>query len=291
MDLNFLFVSALNGVIYGAFLLLTSLGLSLVFGLGRVVNFAHGALYAVGGYALLDLMRRAGAGYWPALVLAPLLVVPFAILVERLTIFPIRRRPEIDTLLVTFGVSFMIIGGIEWGWGTGTALIPTPAPFGGTVSLLGNQYPLYRLVAAALSLLVSAAVFAFVQWTPIGLRIRAITDDGDMAEALGIDTKWLLTVVFGGAAGLAAFAGALGAPIFAVQPEMGTGILLDSFLAVILGGLGNLPGSAVGAFIVAMTKSIGGGYIADWSIALLFLVVGVVMVFRPTGVLGRGRVA
>jgi branched-chain amino acid transport system permease protein len=291
MDLNFLFVSALNGVIYGAFLLLTSLGLSLVFGLGRVVNFAHGALYAVGGYALLDLIHRAGIGYWPALVLAPLLVVPFAILMERLTIFPIRRRPEIYTLLVTFGLSFMIVGGIEYVWGTGTALIPTPAPFGGTISVFGNQYPRYRLAAAALSLLVSGGVFAFVQFTPIGLRIRAITDDGDMAEALGIDTKWLLTLVFGGAGGLAGFAGALGAPIFAVQPEMGTSILLDSFLAVILGGLGNLPGSALGAFIVAMTKSIGGGYIADWSIALLFVVVGVVMVVRPTGVLGRGRVA
>ena len=291
MDLNFLFVSALNGVIYGAFLLLTSLGLSLVFGLGRVVNFAHGALYAIGGYALLDLMRRTGAGYWPALALVPFLVAPFAMAMERLTIFPIRHRPEIYTLLVTFGASFMIIGGIEYVWGTGTALVPTPAPLGGTVRIFGNQYPLYRLGAAALSLLVSAGVFAFVRLTPVGLRIRAITDDADMAEALGIDTKRLLTTIFGGAAGLAAFAGALGAPIFAVQPEMGTGILLDSFLAVILGGLGNLPGSAMGAFIVAMTKSIGGGYIADWSVALLFIVVGIVMVVRPTGVLGRGRVA
>jgi branched-chain amino acid transport system permease protein len=291
LDLNFLFVSALNGVVYGAFLLLTSLGLSLVFGLGRVVNFAHGALYALGGYALVDVIRRADAGYWVALAAAPLVVVPFAIVMERLTILPIRHRPEIDTLLVTFGASFMIIGGIEYLWGTGTVLIPTPAPLTGTVTIAGNQFPLYRLFAAALSLLVAAGVFALVQLTPVGLRIRAITDDGDMAEALGIDTTRLLTLVFAGAAGLAAFAGALGAPVFAVQPEMGTGILLDSFLAVILGGLGNLPGSAVGALIVAMTKSIGGGYIADWSIALLFLVVGIVLVFRPTGVLGRGRVA
>lgn len=291
MDLNFLFVSALNGVIYGAFLLLTSLGLSLVFGLGRVVNFAHGALYALGGYALLELIRRAGAGYWPALLLAPLLVAPFAMAMERLTIVPIRGRPEIYTLLVTFGASFMIIGGIEYLWGTATTIVPVPSALAGTVALLGNPYPIYRLGAAGLSLLVSAGVFAFVHRTPIGLRIRAITDDADMAEALGIDTARLLTLVFGAAAGLAAFAGALGAPIFSVHPEMGTSILLDSFLAVILGGLGNLPGSAAGALIVAMTKAIGGGYIADWSVALLFVVVALVMVFRPTGVLGRGRVA
>lgn len=291
MDLNFLFVSTLNGVIYGMFLLLTSLGLSLVFGLGRVVNFAHGALYAMGGYALLEVMRRTGGEYWPALVVAPLLVVPVAILIERATIFPIRQRHDIYTLLVTFGVSFMIVGGIESAWGTSTSLIRTPYPFEGTVDILGNQYPLYRLVAAGVSLIVSAGVFAFVQFTPIGLRIRAITDDGEMAEALGINTKWLLTIVFGAAAGLAAFAGALGAPIFAVHPEMGMSILLDSFLAVILGGLGNLPGSAVGALVVALTKSIGGGYIADWSIALLFIVVAVVLIVRPTGVFGRGRAA
>jgi branched-chain amino acid transport system permease protein len=291
VDLNFLFVSALNGTIYGAFLLLTSLGLSLVFGLGRVVNFAHGALYALGGYAVVDVMRRADVGYWPALAAAPLMVFPIAVLIERATIFPIRHRPDIYTLLVTFGVSFMVIGGIEYVFGTGTTLVRTPAPFTGTIDVLGNQYPLYRIFAAALSLLVSAGVFAVVQLTSVGLRIRAITDDGEMAEALGIDTSRLLTLVFGAAAGLAAFAGALGAPIFAIHPDMGMSILLDSFLAVILGGLGNLPGSAVGAFVVALTKSIGGGYVADWSIAFLFVVVAVVLIVRPTGVFGRGRVA
>lgn len=291
MDLNFVFVSILNGVVYGAFLLLTSLGLSLVFGLGRVVNFAHGALYAMGGYALIAVMHGAGAGYWTALVLAPLLVVPIAIVIERATIHPIRHRSDIYTLLVTFGLSFMIIGTIEYGWGTGTTLLPPPAPFTSTVDILGNQYPVYRLVAAVVSLIVSAGVFAVIQWTPVGLRIRAITDDPGMAEALGVNTKWLLTLVFGCAAGLAAFAGALGAPIFAIHPEMGMNILLDSFLAVILGGLGSLPGSAIGAFVVALTKSIGGGYVADWSIAFLFVVVAIALIFRPTGVFGRGRVA
>lgn len=290
MDWNFLFVITLNGSVYGAFLLLPTLGLSLVFGLGRVVNFAHGALYALGAYLLVDLMRILG-GYWPALLIAPLLMVPFAIAVERLTIAPIRHRPEIYTLLVTFGVAFMILGGIEYYWGTGTTLTPIPRPFQGTVNILGNPYPAYRLFAAALSLAISAGVFAFVQRTPVGLRIRAITDDGEMAEALGINTRGLLTLVFGGAAGLAAFAGALGAPIFTVNPGMGSGILLDSFLAVILGGLGNLPGSAVGALTVALAKSIGGGYLSDWSIAVIFGVVAVMLIFRPRGVLGRGRVA
>jgi branched-subunit amino acid ABC-type transport system permease component len=185
----------------------------------------------------------------------------------------------------------MIVGGIEYLWGTGTKLLPPPSPFVGTVDILGNQYPLYRLVAAALSLLVSAGVLAAVQFTPIGLRIRAITDDAGMAEALGVNHKRLLTLVFGCAAGLAAFAGALAAPIFAIHPEMGMNILIDSFLVVVLGGLGSLTGSVIGAFFVSLTKSIGGGYFAEWSTAFLFVVVALALIVRPTGVFGRGRVA
>ena len=291
MDLNFLFVNILNGVVYGSFLLLTSLGLSLVFGLGRVVNFAHGALYAMGGYALIAVMHAGGAGYWLALAVAPLLVIPMAMAIERATINPIRHRPDVDTLLVTFGLSSMIVGAIEYVWGTGTTLLPPPSPFTGTVDVLGNQYPLYRLVAALVSLLVSAGVFAIIQFTPMGLRIRAITDDPGMAEALGVNIKRLLTLVFGFAAGLAALAGALGAPIFAIHPEMGMNILIDSFLVVVLGGLGSLTGSALGAFFVALTKSIGGGYFAEWSTAFLFLIVALALIVRPTGVFGQGRVA
>ena len=291
MDWNFLFVNILNGVVYGSFLLLTSLGLSLVFGLGRVVNFAHGAIYAMGGYALIVVMYGIGAGYWLGLVAAPLLVIPIAMVIERVAIRPIRHRPDVDTLLVTFGLSSMIVGGIEYVWGTGTKLLPPPSPFAGIVDVFGNQYPLYRLVAAVVSLLVSAGVFVVIQFTPIGLRIRAITDDPGMAEALGVNRKRLLTLVFGCAAGLAALAGALGAPIFAIHPEMGMNILIDSFLVVVLGGLGSLTGSVIGAFFVSLTKSIGGGYFAEWSTAILFLVVAVVLIARPTGVFGHGRVA
>ena len=291
MDINFFFVNALNGFVYGAFLLLTSLGLSLVFGLGRVVNFAHGALYALGGYAFVTATQKLAAPFWLALLIAPIPVAIIAIAIERFTIYPIRDRPEIYTLLVTFGMTFMLIGAIEHLWGTGTTLVQAPGALQGTVQIFGNPFPIYRLVAAGISLLLSGGAFAFIQFTPIGLRIRAITDDPGMAQAVGINTQWLLTLVFGAAAGLAAFAGGIGAPIFAVHPDMGSGILLDAFLAVILGGLGNLPGTAIGAMFVALTKSIGGGYVAEWSIAVLFGLVAVALIFRPTGLFGQGRVA
>ena len=290
MDWNFFFVIALNGFIYGSFLLLPTLGLSLVFGLARIVNFAHGQLYALGAYLAVDLMRTVGS-YWSAVIISPLLMVLFAIVVERLTIVPIRNRSEIYTLLVTFGLALMVVGGIEQYWGTAALLVRVPSQFRDTVTILGNEYPAYRLFAAALSLTITAAVFALVQWTPFGLRIRAVADDREMAGAIGINTTWLITLVFGGAAGLAAFAGALGAPIFTVNLGTGSSILLDSFLAVILGGLGNLPGSAIGAFIVALAKNIGSGYLSDWSIAVIFGIVGLMLIVRPKGVLGRGRVA
>jgi branched-chain amino acid transport system permease protein len=290
MDWNFLFVIVLNGFIYGSFLLLPTLGLSLVFGLARIVNFAHGQLYALGAYLAVDLMRTVGS-YWSAVIISPLLMVLFAIVVERLTIVPIRNRSEIYTLLVTFGLALMIVGGIQQYWGTAALLVRVPSHFQDTVTILGNEYPAYRLFAAALSLTMAAAVFALVQWTPFGLRMRAVADDREMAGAIGINTTWLVTLVFGGAAGLAAFAGALGAPIFTVNLGTGSSILLDSFLAVILGGLGNLPGAAIGAFIVALAKNIGGGYLSDWSIAVIFGIVGLMLIVRPKGVLGRGRVA
>ncbi len=290
MNWNFFFVITLNGLIYGSFLLLPTIGLSLVFGLARVVNFAHGQLYALGAYIAVDLVRIWG-GFWLAVIVAPLAMVLFGLVVERLTIAPIRNRSEIYTLLVTFGLALMIVGGIEEYWGTAALLVPIPSHFQGTVTILGNEYPTYRLVAAALSLMMTACVFAVMQWTPVGLRIRAVADDSEMASAIGIDTRRLMTIVFGGAAGLAAFAGALSAPIFTVNLGTGSNIVLDSFLAVILGGLGNLPGSAIGAFIVALAKNIGGGYLSDWSIAVIFGVVGLILIIRPTGVLGRGRVA
>ena len=290
MDLNFFFVIVLNGVIYGSFLLLPTLGLSLVFGLGRVANFAHGQLYALGAYVAVNVIDALG-GFWPAVIISPGLIFLFAVAVELLTIAPIRNRSEIYTLLVTFGLSLMIVGAIQQYWGTGAFLVPAPVRLQGTVSILGNEYPVYRLVAAALSLLVTAGIFAVVRWTPIGLRIRAAADDGEMALAIGINTKRLMTVVFASAAALAAFGGALGAPIYTVNLGMGSSVLLDSFLAVIVGGLGNLPGSAIGAFIVALAKNIGGGYLSDWSIAVIFGAVGLMLIVRPKGVFGRGRVA
>ena len=217
--------------------------------------------------------------------------MPVAIAIERATIYPIRNRPEIYTLLVTFGLTFILVGGIEMIWGSGTTLVTSPPLLSGSVDILGAPYPIYRLFAAGVSLLISAGVFAFILLTPIGLQIRAVTDDAEMAEALGVKTRWLLTMVFGAAAGLAGFAGALGAPIFAVNPEMGSGILIDSFLAAILGVLCNLPGSALGALVVALTKSVGGSFMAEWSVALLFLVVALALIFRPTGLFGRGRIA
>ena len=289
-EFNFLFTNTLNGVIYGSLLLLPALGLNIVFGLGRVVNFAHGSFYALGAYVLFALGSFVG-GYWLVLVCVPFVVMIVGCAIERLVIYPIRHRPEIDTLLVTFGLAFVLVGVIEYQWGTGTHLLKTPEQFHGEVLIFGNQFPIYRLVAAGISIAVSASVFAFIHATPVGVWIRAITDDAEMADAVGINTRLLLTVTFGAAVGLAGFGAALFAPVFALQPEMGLTVLIDSFLIVIVGGLGNLPGTVIAAFIVAITKSIGGGYIADWSTAITFAVVGILLVIRPAGIFNTGRVA
>ena len=170
-ELNFLFVNIVNGLVYGSFLLLTSLGLSLVFGLGRVVNFAHGAFYALGGYVLISVMR-VGAGFWLALAVVPVVLTGIGLALEAGLIRRLRKRPEVDTLLATFGLSAMLVGGIEYLWGTSTTIVKPPLGFEGIVQVLSNDFPIYRFAAAGLSLLMAAGVLAIVQWTPLGLRIR-----------------------------------------------------------------------------------------------------------------------
>lgn len=285
-----LLLSALfNGLIHASLLLLSALGLSLIFGLGRVANFAHGAFYAVGGYVFLTALQRIGVGFWPALALTPAVAFVVAIVLERLVIAPVRPRDEIYTLLATFGLSLVIVGFIEFSAGTGTVIVRPPQWLAATVDVAGVPLPVYRLFAAIISIAVSALVFALVQFTPSGLRIRAITSDQTMAAALGIPVARTAALVFAGATAMVAFAGALGAPIYAVHPEMGTAVLLDSFLVVVIGGLGYLPGAVAGVLIVALVKSLGAVSFPEWSTALLFLLVALVLVWRPTGVFLRGR--
>jgi branched-chain amino acid transport system permease protein len=288
MDIELLFAQFVNGMQYGSLLLLVSLGLSLTFGLGRVVNFAQGDLYALGAFFLLTLLSK--VSFWLALVLLLPMMAILGYIMDLTLIRRIRSRPEIDTMLLTFGIGFVLIGSIEAGWGRTPFTVPTPDPFVGKVAIFGIQYPEYRLAAMVISILVAALLFIFLHYTRAGLAMRAAADDVDMAGYLGINTRALLSLVVALGSGMAALAGGLAAPIYTIMSTMGQGVIIDAFLANIIGGLGSLRGSILASFLIGIVRSIGGGYMAEWSVGLLFICVMGALLFRPTGLFGEGRV-
>ena len=285
-----LLILSLHGWMYSSLLALTSIGLTMVFGLGRVVNFALGVFYALGAYFAAELVPDIG-NYWPLLFLGVIIVAPIGLGVERVFIRPIRGRPEIYSLLLTFAIGLVITGLITTVWGF-EAFFPTaPDPASGTIPLLDRNFVRWRLVTGLVAMLSTFAILLGIQKTTFGLRVRGATENGTMASMLGINNLQIQTLVFGLAAGAAGLAGVLAGPIFTVRPNMGNDFLIDSFLAVVLGGLGSIRGAVVGAFTVGMLSFVIPGWLNPiWADAIVFAIVGIMLVVRPSGIFGEGRV-
>ena len=281
-------LNLLNGWLYSSLLMLTSMGLTMVFGLGRVVNFAMGVFYALGAYFILTFEPQLGS-YWPVLLLGPIVVAPIGLILERSLIRPIRDQPEIYTLLLTFAIAIMFGGIITTSWGA-DSFFPS-APISGAQPILNGLYPNWRIVGGVIACFIGAIVYFGVNSTTAGLQVRAGSENGLMASILGLNTLRLNSLIFGLSAGLAAFAGVLAGPMFTVRPVMGNDFLIDSFLAVVIGGLGSLRGAVVGAFIIGVQKNIIIQWIdAQWAFAIGFAIVAAVILFRPKGIFGEGRV-
>lgn len=285
-------VQLINGLSSGAILLLMALGLSLVFGLGRVVNFSHGAVFALSaliGFTIIDETGR--EGYWLALFLTPIIVGAGAALFELLLIKRIRQRDELDSLLMTYGVGLVIVGFMRLGWGTDGHLVRPPALLDGSVPLplLDTDYPLYRLFVLVLATLLAGALMLFVRRSIWGVRVRASVDNPTTAELLGTDSNKLLMSVFVIGAALAAIAGILSAPILSASAHMGDDMMIEAFLAIVLGGLGSIRGTIVAAFFVGITRGLASTYVDEYVLFVLFAVVGFGIFLRPNGILNDGR--
>ena len=278
----------LSTVVYGSMLSLVSFGLTLVFGLGRVVNFAAGVFYALGAYLALTFLPI--TGYWIGLAVAPLVVGLVGLLTERVVIRPIRNRPEIYTLLASFALAIIFTGVIQSAWEPRARIVD--APIRGAFEILGGPFPQWRIYAALIAITTVGLVWFGLYKTALGLRIRASSDNRLMASLLGLDTTKVLTVTFGLACSMAAIAGALAGPIFSVRATMGNDLLIDAFLAVIVGGLGSLRGAVLGAYLIAAMKNLPVGWLdAEWASITAFALVIFVMITKPAGVFGEGRVA
>lgn len=283
---SLLVVNLVDAWLYGSLLAAVAVALTLVFGLGRVVNFAIGAFYALGAFIAYSFQRT--VGYWLAVVLAVLCVTVLAGAIERTTIRPLRGRTEISTLLATFGLAILLDGLMQVVWGTSTRTMASPV--GGTVPVLGQRMSLFIFVAAALATAVSAGIWALLRWTGIGTVLRGASQNASMAELLGVNTTALMTGLFAASAGIAALVGGFAGPIFSVRPGMDLDFLIDAFLAVVIGGLGSVRGAIVGAYLVALASNLSLTFLTgDVATAVSFVVVIVILLAWPSGIFREGR--
>jgi len=276
----------LNGLSRAMLLFVIAAGLSLIFGLMGIVNFAHGAMYALGGFIAVVIVSVV-QNFWLTLLLAPILVALIGLLVEYVTIRPLYGRDPIYGVLLTFGLTIVIEEGILLVWGPGSQQFSAPGFLQGPIQILGTFYPRYRLFVIVFGVVVALALWVVLQRTRIGMIVRAGNLDSEMVEAMGIDVRRVFTGMFAVGVALAAMGGVVAGPVFSVYPGMGTSILIEAFIVVVIGGLGSIRGSLVGALIVGVSQSVGATYISDYVSILLFVLMIVVLLVRPYGIFGQ----
>jgi len=284
------FQQALNGLSFGALLFILASGLSLVFGMMDVVNLAHGAFYMLGAYVALSVVQFTGS-FWLALLVAPLALALLGLVLEPLLLRRLRGR-HLDQVLLTIGVSLVIVDVIGQVWGREVRSLSAPAGLDGSVALVGGVYPVYRLFVIGFGAALAAAMAVVYRRTKIGMLIRAGVEDAQMLGALGVDTNRLFAATFATGAALAGLAGVIAAPVFGVQPGMDTDPgLLYSLVVVVVGGLGTLSGAVAGSVLVGPADTFGKVLFQDVALAVIFAIVALVLLLKPTGLLGRIRIA
>jgi branched-chain amino acid transport system permease protein len=294
--MDFLIIQFLNGLASASSLFLVAAGLSIIFGVTRIVNFAHGSFYMLGAYLAVSLTGwLGGAGsamsFWLALLLAAAIVAGIGALVEILLLRRIYQAPELFQLLATFGVVLIVGQLVVIVWGPDALIGPRAPGLAGWVEIQGQRFPQYELVLIALGPAVLGGLTWLFRRTRFGILVRAATQDREMVGALGVDQAKLFTAVFALGAGLAAFGGALQLPRDAVSHDMDLRIIADAFVVVVVGGMGSVLGAYLAALLIGELTAFGIWVFPEITLVLTFLIMAVVLVVRPYGLLGRPELA
>jgi len=287
---SLIMIQVMSGLSVGMFLFLVSVGMSLIFGVTRVVNLAHGALYMVGAYLLVSLVEFLPDrwwGFWLALLLAPLGVALLGGAIEVALLRRVYHRDPLMQLILTFGLILVIGTLVLLVWGPDNKSVQRPELLDGSVMLFGQFFPSYYLLVLVLAPLIAIGMWFVFYRTRWGMLIRAATVDREMLGALGVNVAALYTQVFMFGSWLAGFGGALAAPTVAVALGMDSDVLTNAFVVVVVGGLGSFAGSFIAALLVGLLQSFGILIFPSISIVLLFLVMAIVLIVRPWGLLGR----
>ncbi len=285
-ELSTLLAQVFTGLVLGMIYVLLAIGLSLIFGLMTVVNFAHGALYMLGAYFGVFLLGYT-RNFWLALIVAPLMVGALGLLIERFLIRRLYGRSPDDPLLLTFGLSLILIEGVKVFWGKIGLTLDPPRALAGAVDLGFMTFPAYRLFLVAVIVAVLIALYFFLGRTNIGLIIRAGSRDPLMVRALGIDLGRVWLVVFGLGTALAGLAGILAGPMRGAYAEMGVTMVIESFVVIVVGGMGSLLGAVVAGLLIGQVVGLTTLFVPKLAEIMVFMVMAVVLLVRPSGLFGE----
>ena len=290
---SLVFSQIITGISIGSRLFLVAIGLSLIFGVLDVLNFAHGVLYMIGAYMAILAVESAVGSFVLGIVAAIFTVAVVGGILEAVFIRQLYGRDEevLDQLLLTFAFVLIIEDGVRSTFGSQPQLISAPESLTGTVSLgAGLSIPTYRGFVIVMAVLVLSGLLAVLRYTNIGRIVRATSSDREMARLLGINVPQLYTGVFVVGAALAGLGGALAAPLQSVSPALGNQVVVDAFVVVVIGGLGSFVGAFVGAMLIGVLTALGSEVIAGAGVLFPFLAMIVVLVWRPTGLFGGAEV-
>lgn len=282
-----IWVQLVNGLMEGMMLFLIASGLTLIFGVPRIINFAHGSLYMLGAFLTYALVPLIGpgtvSGFFAAVLLSGVLVAMIGAGFEMLALRRIYGTDPLMQLIITVALVYIVRDLVRWVWGPNSVMVPGPEALMGAWVIGGNYFPVFPFVIFAAGLVVVLAMIGIIRFTRAGILLRAGTDDRGMAALLGINEKLIFTAVFAAGSFLAGIAGGMAAPYGDVNYLLDTTVIVSAFIVCVIGGLGNLYGALAGAMLVGVTKAMGVLYFPRLSMVLIFLIMAVVLVTRSLG--------
>lgn len=292
VELTSLLLAMLSGLATGMALFLAAVGLTLVFGVLDVLNFAHGSLYMLGAYSMFFFVRGEGPipfeiNFWVAVLLAAVFVAVFGAFLERVFIRPIYDVDHVFQLLLTFALVLVIDNGVRIMWGTDYRSVDVPGRLDFTVQIFGRGFPAYELFLILAGAIAAVGMWLMFERTRIGKIVRAASEDRDMANALGINVPAIFTLVFLFGSALAGLGGALAAPLQSIIPSMGETIIIEAFIIVVIGGLGSFSGALIGAILIGLVESIAFVFVPNFEPVIPFILLAAVIVVRPAGLFGE----
>lgn len=277
-------INIFNGLVYGALLVVMCSGLALIYGLRRVVNFAHGSLYMLGAYLGYSIALH--SNFWVALVAAPAIMALFGVLLDRYGFRLLQDRDPLTVVLVTFGLLLIIEDFVQTVWGKSNLTVAMPSALATSLDFGGTPLPAYRLAVIGVGALVALGLTAWLRMSKIGLFVRAASTDPTTTAMQGVNTDVLSAGVVGLGTALAGLAGVVAAPFLSLSPSMSSDVIIDSFVVVVVGGLGSLAGAFIAAMVLGMVQALGAVYVPDLSAVLPFVIMVAVLIWKPSGFAG-----